>query len=131
QPLLILAPDKDAWKGGLERPVITTVTTPRVGYLDFERWLANGGLFRETFGKDRGDNPADNAGAIFMVGLACAYAMRKFDAGLARSLESLPDPAVEKIRLELIALDDLTQTAITPVGAQLHELDGRLASVAK
>jgi len=130
QPLLILAPDKDAWKGGLERPVTTTVTTPRVSYLDFERWFANGSLFLETFGKDRGENPADNAGVIFMNGLAAAYAMRKFDAALARSLESLPDPAVEKIRLELIVLDDLTQTTIRPVGAQLHELGGRLAEVA-
>lgn len=130
QPLLILAPDNDAWKGGLERPVIATVTTPRVSYLDFERWFANGSLFRETFGKDRADDPTENVGAIFMNGLATAYAMRKFDAGLARSLESLPDPAVEKIRLELIALDDLTQTTITPVGAQLHELGGRLADVA-
>ncbi|WP_141688619.1 hypothetical protein [Bradyrhizobium paxllaeri] len=130
QPLLILAPDKDAWKGGLERPVTTTVTTPRVSYLDFERWFANGSLFLETFGKERGEDPENNAGVIFMNGLATAYAMRKFDAALARNLESLPDPAVEKIRLELIALDDLTQATIAPVGAQLHELGGRLAEVA-
>ena len=130
QPLLILAPDEDAWKGGLERPVTTTVTTPRVSYLDFERWFANGSLFLETFGKERGDDPKNNAGVIFMNDLATAYAMRKFDADLARNLESLPDPAVEKIRLELVALDDLTQATIAPVGAQLHELGGRLAEFA-
>ena len=69
-------------------------------------------------------------GAVFMSGLAAAYAMRKFDAKLAESLDKLPDPAVEKVRLELIALDDLTQSTITPVEAQHHELDGRLLSVA-
>ena len=129
QSLLILAPDNDEWKPGLSKPLTATISTPRVGYLDFDRWFANGDLFRKAFGKDREDT-TDNPGAVFMNGLAAAYAMRKFDAKLARELERLPDPAVEKIRLELSVLDHLKQTTPTSVRAQLHDLEGRLLGVA-
>jgi hypothetical protein len=129
QSLLILAPDNDEWKPGLSKPLTATISTPRVGYLDFDRWFANGDLFREAFGKDREDK-TDNPGAVFMNGMAAAYAMRKFDAKLARELERLPDPAVEKIRLELSVLDHLTQTTPASVKAQLHDLEGRLSGVA-
>jgi hypothetical protein len=109
-PLLLLAPaDDKRWSSGLGT-VTARVHTPRIGYLDFDRWLANGDLRRRIF-----DN--DDAARRFEEALLAAYVMRHLDAELAAALDRLPDPAAGQLRLELIVLDQLTGTSATPKSA--------------
>lgn len=110
-PLVLLAPrlapgEKSIWNQGLSDAVEATVSTPRVGYLDFERWFANRDLYKKTFKTE--PESVDSPAAKFMHALLTAYLMRHFDSRLATLMDRLPDPAVEAVRLELTALDRLT-----------------------
>lgn len=115
-PLLLLAPSKDAlWKNGLADPVTATVSTPRVGYLDFERWFANRDLYAATFDVQPEEN---TRAARFMKALLTAYMMRHLSPRLAELINQLPDPAVEEVRLELAALDQLSEDELGAAGAK-------------
>lgn len=124
-PLLLLAPDDKGWKSGLSAGVTAKVHTPRVGYLDFDRWLGNEDLRKRVFGNH-------DAARRFEDALLAAYVMRHLDAELAAALDRLPDPAAEQLRLELIVLDQLTGTPATPKSATfdvsllLREIAGSL-----
>ena len=88
-PLVLLAlgkksPDeKPIWKQGLSDDVVATVSTPRVGYLDFERWFANRGLYKKTFKTE--PEAADSEAARFMYALLTAYVMRHFRLAATRN----------------------------------------------
>ena len=100
-PLLLLVPPGEQWKKGLSQEHTATVHSPRVGYLDFERWLANSDLRKRAFEND--DVLAQRLERALLDG----YAMRHLDKGLAAALDRLPDPAVEEMRVELIVVDRL------------------------
>ncbi|WP_027555971.1 hypothetical protein [Bradyrhizobium sp. Cp5.3] len=115
-PLLLLAPgdeDSEVWKKGLPAPVEIAVSTPRVGYLDFDRWFANADLRKDMFFKtdDKpGDVPTVEASVkLFEQALIAAYVMRHLDPRIAAALDRLPDPAVEQIRIELTPHDTLIE----------------------
>ncbi|QQN65260.1 hypothetical protein JIR23_05525 [Bradyrhizobium diazoefficiens] len=128
-PLLLLALNETDWAAGLAKPVEITVSTPRVGYLDFDRWFANADLRNEMFFPP--DKPKNTASIrLFEQMLVTAYVMRHLDPGLAAALDRLPDPAVDQIRIELTPHDVLTgimpeldsiAPRLHPVGAILQE----------
>lgn len=127
-PLLLLAPGAGApWKRGLADPVTATVSTPRVGYLDFERWFANRDLYAATFDVQPEE---DSRAASFMKALLTAYMMRHLHPRLAELINQLPDPAVEEVRLELTALDRLSDDEPGAAGAKQLVLAGKLKKFA-
>ncbi|RWP51086.1 hypothetical protein [Mesorhizobium sp.] len=98
-PLILLRPDAPAaWRTNLPSSINVRVSTPRVGYLDFMRWMANSTLRDEAYTKG-----ADEFEKILLL----AYLMRHLDARLAQQLDNLPDPAVDGIRVELLVTDSL------------------------
>lgn len=110
-PLLLLAPKEAGtkfWKQGLADPVNVAVSTPRVGYLDFERWFANADLREDMFFRPGDEQSIKDAVKLFEKALISAYVMRHLDPGLAASIDRLPDPAVEQIQIELALHDTLT-----------------------
>lgn len=128
-PLLLLAPDDGVWKRGFADPVTATVSTPRVGYLDFERWFANGDLYTATFAAQ--PQAPDTPAARFMRALLTAYVMRHLHPRVAELINRLPDPAIEAVRLELTALDRLSDHEPGTAGAEQHDLAGRLKTFAE
>jgi hypothetical protein len=128
-PLLLLAPNPDDWASGLSDKVEITVSTPRVGYLDFERWFANADLRNATFFPQ--DKPKNETSIkLFEQMLVMAYVMRHLDTRLAAALDRLPDPAVDQVRIELTPLDALTEIKpelgkanphIHPLGEKLQD----------
>jgi hypothetical protein len=137
-PLLLLAPKPaapktDPWKPGLSGPVKLTVHTPRVGYLDFERWIANGRLRQELFKTDEKpeENPSNDTFARRLErALLAAYVMRHLDEKVAAALDRLPDPAVEKVRIELSVLDQLVQGEAASIAREV-DLRGVLLAAAR
>jgi hypothetical protein len=128
--LLMLAPTGgNVWKAGLRGAVKLEFPTPRVTYLDFERWFANGDLFQRTFGvgiKDEG-----TAAGRFWSALQAAHAMRHLNNGLATWIDQLPDPAVDQVRLELMALDRLAENEPTAGAASIVEFSSKLKEFVK
>lgn len=123
-PLLILAPDEVVWKDGLATGIRAEVQTPRVGYLDFERWFSNRDLRDQTF-------KPENKTAVDRLerALLAAYVMRHLDEELAASLDRLPDPAVEGVRIEFVVVDRLVDRP-APAFERTVNLSGRLLEIA-
>ncbi|MFY9294422.1 MAG: hypothetical protein WAP03_27605 [Methylorubrum rhodinum] len=116
---MVPKPD-NAWNIGTPTEVTAEVATPRVGYLDFLRWMTNVDL-RKALGA---------SGDRFMSGLSMAYAMRHVDPSLATALDRLPDPAVDKVRLTLATTDTLGGgTGFAPDECEI-DLSDRLSKVA-
>ncbi|MDW5317812.1 hypothetical protein [Rhizobium sp. PL01] len=113
-PLLLLAPNETPWKEPLRRGVTVQVDTPRVGYLDFERWFANPSLRDAVLDATSAEN--------LRRALLTAYVLRDADESLSRALDRLPDPAFEAVRLELAVSDQLhdgshaAQALVLPFG---------------
>ncbi|MBY3101239.1 hypothetical protein HFO69_26615 [Rhizobium laguerreae] len=121
-PLLLLRPNSDVvWRKDLPNSTKMRASTPRVGYLDFMRWMSNSTL--------RDDAYSDGADQFERV-LLLAYLMRHLDAGLAQYLDNLPDPAVEAIRVELMTTDSLFGRPGAEV-QRFGNLRGRLAKFVK
>ncbi|PWE53728.1 hypothetical protein DEM27_24645 [Metarhizobium album] len=120
-PLLLLRPNNDVWRQDLPNTTKLRASTPRVGYLDFMRWMSNSSLRDEAY-RDGGDQ--------FERILLLAYLMRHLDAGLAQFLDNLPDPAVDAIRVELMTTDRLFGQAEAAV-QRFGNLRGRLATFVK
>ena len=123
-PLLLLRPKAStAWRTDLHDAITVHVSTPRVGYLDFTRWMANSTLRNEAYSNDAGQ---------FEKILLIAYLMRHLDPRLAQQLDNLPDPAVNEIRVELLVTDSLTgsigATSVkrVPLGNWLREFTATL-----
>lgn len=111
-PLLLLAPPAGRlWQRGLDEPVTTVISTPRVGYADFTRWMANSGLADQAYGA--GGQTFGN-GFLFSRCLAAANRMRHLDKRLGQYLDTLPDPAVRVIALELQVTDQLSGAPLPP-----------------
>ncbi|MER9410648.1 hypothetical protein [Mesorhizobium sp. M0589] len=109
-PLLLLAPDTtDIWTPGLSNQVEERVQTPRVGFADFARWMANIDL-----AKVAGAGVTDESFGDFLFLLTLANRLRHLEPKLGPYLDTLPDPAVQKIVLELQATDSLTKMQGTP-----------------
>lgn len=97
-PLLLLAPARTApWKD-LSITASVPVVTPRVSYLDFERWFANS------------DNQFAGVEKLLSA-LLVAYLMRHLDAAIGRLIDRLPDPAVDSILVDFAMTDDLSKAA--------------------
>lgn len=108
-PLLLLAtPESQGWLDGIATGVTVAVQTPCVGYLDFERWFFNDDLLRLAFNIDA--HPENRTKADWLDQfLLLAYAMRHQNEELAAALDRLPDPAVDKVRIELTFVDQLIE----------------------
>lgn len=113
-PLLLLAPSGEAWNAGLSADIVTTVHSPRIGYLDFERWFANSDLRKRAFKEN------EDAAKLLEAALLAAYVMRHLDEPLAAALDRLPDPAVEHLHLELVVLDQLAGVPAAPSSATFN-----------
>lgn len=127
-PLLLMAPSHTDWKAGLSAKVSARIGSPRVGFLDFERWYGNPALRDRTF------ENATASGARLLDWLLLAYVRRKeliktgLTANFSSALDRLPDPAVEVLRVELVCLDTLNKAA-PQVPASLHiDLKKRIAA---
>lgn len=116
-PLLLLAPEKSGtWKSDLPIADSVPVTTPRVSYLDFERWFANG------------DNQFPGVGKLLRA-LLVAYLMRHLDAEIGRLIDRLPDPAVDSVLVDFAMSDDLSK-ANAFAAARTISLAGLLEDIA-
>lgn len=110
--LVVLAPENEVkkppvplvWKPGLPNSAAMRISTPRVTYLDFERWYAN---------PDERPARPDS----FHKMLLTAYLMRHLDTKLAALIDRLPDPAVEALRLDLMIVDSLIGSNELPLSA--------------
>ncbi|MDX1047114.1 hypothetical protein GOL40_28120 [Sinorhizobium medicae] len=107
-PLLLLKPASSAiWKSSVPSQTQASISTPRVGYIDFSRWIANEDLRNSAYGLS-GRRDVDFAKAQrFDFALLAAYNMRHLDEELARLLDNLPDPAVEEVEATLFVADSL------------------------
>ncbi|MER9490826.1 hypothetical protein NKI86_03220 [Mesorhizobium sp. M0320] len=94
-PLILLHPEDPAWNKGLPTHQTVTVSTPRVTYLDFERWYANPDRSADLPPRLR--NP-----------LMLAYLLRHADERLAAMIDRLPDPAVRTVRIDFSTIDTLS-----------------------
>ncbi|MBR0860664.1 hypothetical protein JQ614_02485 [Bradyrhizobium diazoefficiens] len=128
-PLLLLAtPESQGWLDGIATGVTVVIHTPRVGYLDFERWFFNDDLLRLAFDFDAHPGNVTFAKRLHDF-LLLAYGMRHKNEELAANLDRLPDPAVDKVRIELTFVDQLIEK--TPVGLTTSvDLKGWLLDVA-
>lgn len=124
-PLLLLRPKtgpadpKLAWAAGLPTGAEFTISTPRVTYLDFERWFANPDRRAEA-----------KQWAQFHRMLLVAYMMRHLDRRLAALIDRLPDPAVTKVRVD-VALSDTLGGKDIPGDSHPLPLSALLASFLK
>ena len=107
-PLLILKPTgTNVWKTSIPTETKAKVSTPRVGYIDFSRWIANEDLRNRAYKlSGPGDANFDRA-RRFDFALLAAYNMRHLDEELARLLDNLPDPAVEHVEATIFVADSL------------------------
>lgn len=116
-PLLLLAPEKsDIWKSDLPIAGSVPVTTPRVSYLDFERWFANS------------DNQFPGVGKLLRP-LLVAYLMRHLKAEIGSLIDRLPDPAVDSVLVDFAMTDDLSK-ANAFAAARTISLAGLLEQIA-
>ncbi len=102
--LVLLAPGEDRglkkWLPKYEKDVTAEIVFPKVTHDDFDRWYNNpsarpSGADDETLKKAR-------------QGLLAVSLARTFDDRLSKLIDALPDPAIDKIILELTPLDGLT-----------------------
>lgn len=110
--LLLGAPSRNAdktpsmWRAPFADPVKLNINFPRVGYADFARWVANPALRKELFsGVENEDIQRE-----FLFLLEAANIDRSRDLELGKLLDSLIDPAVHSLRLDVIALDGLSSS---------------------
>lgn len=87
-----------------DETTVVSINFPRVGYADFQRWVANPEQRKEMF-KDLQD---DALMREFLLQLEAANIDRSRDLQLGRLLDSLVDPAVDSLRLDLVMLDGLS-----------------------
>ncbi len=127
-PLLLMVPSDIGWKSELPTKARATITSARVGFLDFERWYGNPDLLSRTFKGNTG------SGRRLLDWLLLAY-VRRAEAlrngsteNIASALDRLPDPAVEQLRLELVCLDTLNKASPPVPDAQTIDLKIRLAA---
>lgn len=101
--LLMLAPiTTGAWR--TERVTAQAdirIKTPRVGFIDFQRWMTNPVLAKRAF------NDADIA-QTFVEHLEALYQIRSANKQLASFFDHLPDPAVVSLRVTLCQTDHLS-----------------------
>lgn len=99
--LLLLAPDAgEMWKDGLSRQAELTVSFPRMGYVDFDRWLNNPALLARV-------ETAKRVAALRRWLLASRLAGVDGEQIWSR----IPDLAVEKLLVELTPVDSLLPAA--------------------
>jgi hypothetical protein len=90
------------WKPDVPAVIAGRIELPRMGYLDFDRWLNNETLRTEARG------PVTKAYFdTFKTKLLTAYLMRNVSEPIAARLDRLPDLAVAGLLLELVPLDGL------------------------
>lgn len=101
-PLITLRPKKSAtgeddttWKVALPDATTVNISTPRVTYLDFKCWFDNPDKYQAKHN-------------VLYEMLSFAYMMRHSNKKLAELIDSLPDPAVEAIRVDFATVDSLS-----------------------
>ncbi|MBO0496210.1 hypothetical protein [Pseudomonas sp. Marseille-Q1929] len=106
--LLLLTPPSGDWRPEIKAEEVTfKVSTPRVGYLDFQRWMANSTLRDAAFGDES---------LKFVNALEQLYKIRHLSPALAQFFDRLPDPAVRGIRYTLCETDRLVgKVTATPL----------------
>ncbi|MBP1848263.1 hypothetical protein J2046_006554 [Rhizobium petrolearium] len=97
--LMVADSDQGVWKRDISDPLRAKVTMPRVGFLDFMRWLNNPAL-----------RSASGISDALREQLLAIYTARHRDERLGKALERMPDPAVSKLRIEFTPLDGLAAT---------------------
>ncbi len=121
--LLLIAPESNAcncWVKDATTRLEAKVTYPRVGYIDFDRWLSNASLFGATAGGNR------DALESARIALLALYIGRTEDQEVAEALERLPDLAVEKYLVELTPIDglrDAPSDMVKPCSPKLRVID--------
>ena len=104
--LLLLTPHSGDWRPEIKAEEVTfKVSTPRVGYLDFQRWMANSTLRDAAFGDES---------LRFVNALEQLYKIRHLSPALAQFFDRLPDPAVRGIRYTLCETDRLAGKVTAP-----------------
>ena len=101
-PLITLRPkkpknkeDDTKWNVALPEAATVKISTPRVTYLDFKCWFDNPDKYQAKHN-------------VLYEMLSFAYMMRHSNKKLAELIDSLPDPAVEAIRVDFATVDSLS-----------------------
>lgn len=111
--LLLGAGDNKQWHAPFDQPATVSIQFPCVGYADFVRWVANPALRTKLFNGLNGNCAADEKGESisfeqqFLFLLEAANIERARNPELGKLLDSLVDPAVDSLRLDVITLDGL------------------------
>lgn len=121
RPLLLLAAGDD-WQQTLTRPVYIDIVAPRVGYTDFERWLANDDLLERRFG---GHPKAE----ILRHTLLIADGLKHQNRAVMEALTKLPDPSVDRLLVELIVTDRLSPAGSHSVPSMTIDLADRFTDL--
>lgn len=125
-PVLLLATndsaDEKVWKEPFISPAKFEVVLPRVGFLDFERWIKNNKIDSShlQWTAVTPESPVEDSFPSIEDVLLYAYLMRAMDAELAFLLDRLPDPAVMHVLVELLPSDTVNDSnAVAPQIIQL------------
>ncbi|RWU17147.1 hypothetical protein DM813_27685 [Pseudomonas alkylphenolica] len=125
--LLMASPQYRVWQPEqVMQPACFKVSTPRVGYLDFQRWMANRTLRDQAVGDPE-------LAEQFYTDLAALYSIRSVHSILGNFFDRLPDPAVTEIGFSWCETDRLCGGNASPpctVSLQLAKPKGLLHSIA-
>lgn len=140
--LVLLAPEDARFRPDLARPVKAVIGFPKVGFLDFDRWLANAYARKRAFPDSGTSGSGDETARSFQLLAMTAYLGRHKNKDLAALVDAMPDLAVGGLRLTLAAEDNLgdptpapapvsIDIAIPPLGKwpQLSDLTPRGAEI--
>ncbi|MBY5337003.1 hypothetical protein HFO99_24340 [Rhizobium leguminosarum] len=101
--LVLVAPTGSEWLPQYEKAVRAEIVFPKVTYEDFDRWY-NNPRFATT--PDAGTKAKfENARKALLAGSLA----RTIDDRLSKLIDALPDPAIEKVLVELVPLDGLSK----------------------
>jgi hypothetical protein len=109
---LLLVGQGDVWRAPHAATAALSIGFPRIGYLDFERWINNPALKGQVFA----GVPEAHIDYFCNCLLACHIGRgHNRHERLAALLDRLPDPAVTQIQLEALPVDCLRDS---PAGLQ-------------
>ncbi|MER9183703.1 hypothetical protein [Mesorhizobium sp. M0767] len=118
--LVLVASPTGEWRVPYGQTVKGTITFPRVGFNDFDRWLNNPDLAAKAKNSGSGNSADDDTRFdTFRRMVMTSYVGRHIDERLASLIDYLPDLSVDRLLVELTPLNALNEA---PSNAVLRKL---------
>lgn len=128
--LLLLAPTTNLapseWLPKYEKDVAGEIVFPKVTYEDFDRWYNNPSARPNRTSEGPAYRKLEKARQALLAGSLA----RTVNDGLSKLIDALPDPAVDKILIELTPLDGLTKAPTQMVVDENYAATSRILNLA-